>query len=83
MNHSKRYLKGVKGWAAILLAAVLVLGIGSAAPAADTVVRIGNIIPLSGPSASVGQQGQNAAQSRRYQIEHDVDPQMGARLHAI
>jgi len=60
MNHSKRYLNGVKCWAVILLAAVLVLGIGSAAPAADMVVRIGNIIPLSGPSASVGQQGQNA-----------------------
>ncbi|MBI9085695.1 MAG: ABC transporter substrate-binding protein [Desulfobacterales bacterium] len=28
--------------------------------AADNVVRIGNIIPLSGPSASVGQQGKNA-----------------------
>ncbi len=28
--------------------------------AADKTVRIGNIIPLSGPSASVGQQGKNA-----------------------
>jgi len=28
--------------------------------AADNVVKIGNIIPLSGPSASVGQQGKNA-----------------------
>lgn len=28
--------------------------------AADNAVRIGNIIPLSGPSASVGQQGKNA-----------------------
>jgi branched-chain amino acid transport system substrate-binding protein len=28
--------------------------------AADKVVRIGNIIPLSGPSASVGEQGKNA-----------------------
>ena len=28
--------------------------------AADQTVRIGNIIPLSGPSASVGQQGKNA-----------------------
>jgi branched-chain amino acid transport system substrate-binding protein len=28
--------------------------------AADKVVKIGNIIPLSGPSASVGQQGKNA-----------------------
>jgi branched-chain amino acid transport system substrate-binding protein len=30
------------------------------AQAADDVVRIGNIIPLSGPSASVGEQGKNA-----------------------
>ena len=30
------------------------------AVAADNVVKIGNIIPLSGPSASVGQQGKNA-----------------------
>jgi branched-chain amino acid transport system substrate-binding protein len=30
------------------------------ATAADQVVRVGNIIPLSGPSASVGQQGKNA-----------------------
>jgi branched-chain amino acid transport system substrate-binding protein len=28
--------------------------------AKDTVVKVGNIIPLSGPSASVGQQGKNA-----------------------
>ncbi len=28
--------------------------------AADNVVKVGNIIPLSGPSASVGQQGKNA-----------------------
>jgi len=28
--------------------------------AADKVVKVGNIIPLSGPSASVGQQGKNA-----------------------
>ena len=32
----------------------------SPAMAADGVVKIGNIIPLSGPSASVGQQGKNA-----------------------
>ena len=28
--------------------------------AADSVVKVGNIIPLSGPSASVGEQGKNA-----------------------
>jgi branched-chain amino acid transport system substrate-binding protein len=40
--------------------AVLVLGTGAGLQAAEEVVRIGNIIPLSGPSASVGQQGRNA-----------------------
>ncbi len=44
--------------AAVLLGAVLML----AAPlqAKDTVVKVGNIIPLSGPSASVGLQGKQA-----------------------
>jgi branched-chain amino acid transport system substrate-binding protein len=42
--------------AAVCMALMLVLP----AQAADDVVRIGNIIPLSGPSASVGQQGKNA-----------------------
>jgi branched-chain amino acid transport system substrate-binding protein len=40
--------------------AVLVLGSGTGPQAAEKVVRIGNIIPLSGPSASVGEQGRNA-----------------------
>src|SRR5512139_2652273 len=40
-----------------LLAVLLVVGPGQAA---DKVVKIGNIEPLSGPSASVGQQGKCA-----------------------
>ena len=40
--------------------AVLVLGTGAGLQAAEKVVRIGNIIPLSGPSASVGEQGRNS-----------------------
>jgi len=39
---------------------ILPLGQGGSAMAADQVVKVGNIIPLSGPSASVGQQGKNA-----------------------
>jgi branched-chain amino acid transport system substrate-binding protein len=41
-----------------------VFGIGSAASAADKVkeVKIGNILPLSGPSASVGLQDKNAVE---------------------
>jgi branched-chain amino acid transport system substrate-binding protein len=42
-------------------AALIILAFpGGSALAADTVIKIGNIIPLSGPSASVGQQGKNA-----------------------
>ena len=44
----------------LVAVAVLLLGTGGGLQAADEVVRIGNIIPLSGPSASVGQQGRNA-----------------------
>jgi len=45
-----------------LVGCLLLTGFGmlSGAAAADNVVRVGNIIPLSGPSASVGQQGKNA-----------------------
>jgi len=44
------------------LAAALLLCTSLFAQAQDKVVKIGNIIPLSGPSASVGQQGKNARQ---------------------
>lgn len=43
---------------AVLMA--VALAFGSPLQAAQTVVRIGNIIPLSGPSATVGQQGKQA-----------------------
>jgi branched-chain amino acid transport system substrate-binding protein len=46
------------GTAAIMF--MLAFALSQPAMAADTVVRIGNIIPLSGPSASVGQQGKQA-----------------------
>ncbi len=42
------------------VALMVVFGGAPTALAADKVVRVGNIIPLSGPSASVGQQGKNA-----------------------
>ena len=44
----------------VMAVAVFLLGTGGGLQAADEVVRIGNIIPLSGPSASVGEQGRNA-----------------------
>jgi branched-chain amino acid transport system substrate-binding protein len=40
--------------------ALLILAGMSLSAMAETVVRIGNVEPLSGPSASVGQQGKNA-----------------------
>lgn len=51
-------LKVVGLGAAALMAAALVFG--SPLHAAEAVVKIGNIIPLSGPSATVGQQGKQA-----------------------
>lgn len=46
--------------ATTLSIAVLTIASPFSASAGDKVVKIGNIIPLSGPSASVGQQGKNA-----------------------
>lgn len=59
MKRSKNVLLNVRLCLAVTVA-VLVLGTGTGPQAAEEVVRIGNIIPLSGPSASVGQQGRNA-----------------------
>ncbi|MCK8603027.1 ABC transporter substrate-binding protein [Syntrophobacteraceae bacterium DRH4] len=46
--------------AAACMIVALNFAFGHPAGAADKVVKVGNIIPLSGPSASVGQQGKNA-----------------------
>ena len=59
MKRSKSVLLNVRLCLAVAVA-VLVLGTGTGPQAAEEVVRIGNIIPLSGPSASVGEQGRNA-----------------------
>jgi branched-chain amino acid transport system substrate-binding protein len=44
----------------MMVVALTAFGIIPSALAAGTVVKVGNIEPLSGPSASVGQQGKNA-----------------------
>ncbi|MCP4688896.1 MAG: ABC transporter substrate-binding protein [Desulfobacterales bacterium] len=44
----------------LALVGMMALFTGASAWAGDKVVKIGNIIPLSGPSASVGEQGKNA-----------------------
>lgn len=59
MKRSKSVLLNLRLCIAVAVA-VLLLGTGVGLQAAEEVVRIGNIIPLSGPSASVGQQGRNA-----------------------
>lgn len=56
---SKRQFIGMSTLAAILAVALVLAG-GLPAAAQENVVRIGNIIPLSGPSASVGLQGKQA-----------------------
>jgi len=45
---------------AVLLALAVVFAFGRSVNAEEKVVKVGNIEPLSGPSASVGQQGKNA-----------------------
>jgi len=50
----------MSGLVVLALTITLATMISVPVQAADTVVKIGNIIPLSGPSASVGQQGKNA-----------------------
>ncbi len=50
----------ISGLVVLALTFTLATMISMPAQSADKVVKIGNIIPLSGPSASVGQQGKNA-----------------------
>ena len=52
----------------IMFLAVALLAAGGPAHAQDKVVKVGNIIPLSGPSASVGQQGKNAREMAAAEI---------------
>ena len=51
-----------RNYLTIAVAAIMVIAFAFMNPlyAADKVVRIGNIIPLSGPSATVGKQGKQA-----------------------
>jgi branched-chain amino acid transport system substrate-binding protein len=55
-RRSKQYLRGL-GVAVLVMVSLALAG---PLQAADEVVKIGNIIPLSGPSATVGQQGKQA-----------------------
>ncbi len=61
------------------------LAAGSATFASATVVKIGNIIPLSGPSATVGEQGRNAREMAVEQINAagGIKSLGGAKLEMI
>ncbi len=61
MKKGEYYYRGYVGVLAAIVMCALVVGFEASSYAADeNVVKIGNILPLSGPSASVGIQGQNA-----------------------
>jgi branched-chain amino acid transport system substrate-binding protein len=62
MNKRSFYRGGLMSFIMVLVAIGLVFGVGSTASAAEKVkeIKIGNILPLSGPSASVGMQNKNA-----------------------
>jgi branched-chain amino acid transport system substrate-binding protein len=62
MNKRSFNRGGLMSMLMVLVAFGLVFGIGSSVSAADKVkeVKIGNILPLSGASASVGEQNKNA-----------------------
>lgn len=85
MNKARRY-PSMMGWTVVvLLAMVMMFAAGSGVQAAEDVVRIGNIIPLSGPSAAVGQQGQNAREMAVEEINAagGIKSLGGARLEMI
>lgn len=60
MKRSEKRNNSLACCAAVLLAVAVVFSFSLPVAAADQVVKVGNIIPLSGPSASVGEQGKNA-----------------------
>jgi branched-chain amino acid transport system substrate-binding protein len=84
MKRSKRVLLTVR----LCLTVVVVLLVhftGTGPQAAEEVVRIGNIIPLSGPSASVGQQGRNAREMALEEINAagGIKSLAGAKLEML
>lgn len=60
MKRTKRLSKLLVLVSVSVFLCLVVLMNGTSAVAQDKVIRIGNILPLSGPSASVGVQGKNA-----------------------
>lgn len=64
---------------------MLLLSGPTRAPAADQVVRVGNIIPLSGPSASVGEQGKYAREMAVEEINDrgGIHSLNGAKLEMV
>ncbi len=69
----------------VLLSFAMVCFTSNLANAGSNVVRIGNIIPLSGPSASVGEQGKNAREMAKEEINAagGIKSLGGAKLEMI
>lgn len=69
----------------VLLSFAMVCFTINLANAGSNVVRIGNIIPLSGPSASVGEQGKNAREMAKEEINAagGIKSLGGAKLEMI
>ncbi|MGD8970397.1 MAG: ABC transporter substrate-binding protein [Desulfobacterales bacterium] len=84
MKRSKRVLLTVRLCLTVVVV-VLVHFTGTGPQAAEEVVRIGNIIPLSGPSASVGQQGRNAREMALEEINAagGIKSLAGAKLEML
>lgn len=60
MKKASWWRKGFIWFAALTLSLAMVVSVGTPAMAKEKVIKIGNILPLSGPSASVGIQGKYA-----------------------
>jgi branched-chain amino acid transport system substrate-binding protein len=84
MKARTRQKLGISALCAFLAMAWL-MGGGAAVLAADTVVKIGNIEPLSGPSASVGLQGKQAREMAVEEINAagGIKSLSGAKLELI
>lgn len=68
-----------------LIVSVMALALSVGSAQAQTVVKIGNIIPLSGPSASVGIQGKQAREMAVEEINSDggIKSMGGAKLQLL
>jgi branched-chain amino acid transport system substrate-binding protein len=85
MKRGSFWRRGFVCIVALTFAFAMVLSAGTSAVAKDKVVKIGNILPLSGPSASVGIQGKYARELATEQINNagGIKSLGGAKLENI